>query len=56
MDKYYWGYVQYEGTWQLFAADDPRQAAPEGSGYFAVSAPYDSRKEAEEEDPREENR
>jgi hypothetical protein len=52
VDKYYWGYDRFSSTWQLFAADDPQAATPEASGYFAVSAPYDTRKEAEEDDPR----
>jgi hypothetical protein len=53
MDKYYWGYVRYEGRWQLFAASDPKQATPEATGYWAVSVAFDTREEAEEEDPNE---
>jgi hypothetical protein len=49
VDRYYWGL--YEGGWQLFAADDPREATPERSGYEAVDGPYDTREEAEEHDP-----
>jgi hypothetical protein len=51
MDKYYWGYVYYEKMWQLFASDDPKQATPEASGYWAVSQAFDTKEEAEGEDP-----
>lgn len=51
MDKYYWGYLKDSGEWQLFAADDPKYATPEGSGYDDVQGPYDTREEAEENNP-----
>lgn len=49
MEKFYWGYNQ-EGEWQLFQAS-PQDATPEATGYFAVSKAFDTREEAEEEDP-----
>jgi hypothetical protein len=50
VDKFYWGYLQYEG-WTLFSADDPKFATPEASGYWAVSRAFDTREDAEAEDP-----
>jgi hypothetical protein len=47
-DKFYLGYLAQEDRWQLFAADDPKYATPEASGYDDVSGPYDTREEAEE--------
>jgi hypothetical protein len=50
MDKYYWGFVYEENRWQLFASD-PKDATPESTGYWAVSCAFDTREEAEQEDP-----
>lgn len=43
-DKYYIGL--YEGEWQLFVADDPKEATPERSGYEAVDGPFDTEEDA----------
>lgn len=48
MTKYYIGESE-AGTLEVFAADDPKHATPEASGYVSVSGPYDTQEEAEEE-------
>jgi hypothetical protein len=45
-DKFYIGL--HNGEWQVFAADDPKEATPEASGYDAVDGAYDTQEEAEQ--------
>jgi hypothetical protein len=51
MDKFYWGLSPNSGNWELFDADQGFSATPASTGYDDVQGPYDTREEAEENDP-----
>lgn len=51
MDKWYVGYNADWDQYETFSCDNPDDATPEASGYETVEGPFDSKEEADANNP-----